>query len=193
MIFKNLCLLVFWTTLALALEGLTHSYADRSNDLIIRVVVMNKSNWYDNWRIMKCLSYIYKHLHFDTKFTVPQPLAHGCLNLLANFANAKWCKNPENWLKPWHMGTILRELSESYLKWKSTRQGLDCYQKSLHSCALEGLGRPESPFSQLGRSQVITQLCPYRWPCMNDWYTWLLGDNLGEHFIAHFPRETLPI
>ena len=34
--------------------------------------------------------------------------------LLANFANTKWCKKPEKWLKPWQMGAHLRVLSESY-------------------------------------------------------------------------------
>ena len=34
--------------------------------------------------------------------------------LVANLAIIKWCKIPEKWLKPWHMGTHLRVLSESY-------------------------------------------------------------------------------
>ena len=34
--------------------------------------------------------------------------------LVANLANTKWCKKPEKRLKPWHMGTHLRVLSESY-------------------------------------------------------------------------------
>ena len=34
--------------------------------------------------------------------------------LVPNLANTKWCKNPENLLKPWHMCTHLRVLSESY-------------------------------------------------------------------------------
>ena len=34
--------------------------------------------------------------------------------LVANLANTKWCKKPEEWLKTWHMGTHLRGLSESY-------------------------------------------------------------------------------
>ena len=34
--------------------------------------------------------------------------------LVANFANTKWCKKPEKWLKPCHMGTHLRELGRSY-------------------------------------------------------------------------------
>ena len=32
--------------------------------------------------------------------------------LVANLANTKWCKKPEKWLRPWHMGTHLRVLSE---------------------------------------------------------------------------------
>ena len=34
--------------------------------------------------------------------------------LVANLANTKSCKKPEKWLKPRHMGTHLRVLSESY-------------------------------------------------------------------------------
>ena len=34
--------------------------------------------------------------------------------LVANLDNIKLCKKPEKRLKPWHMGTHLRELCESY-------------------------------------------------------------------------------
>ena len=34
--------------------------------------------------------------------------------LVMDFANTKWCKKPEKWLKPCHMGTHLWVLSESY-------------------------------------------------------------------------------
>ena len=37
--------------------------------------------------------------------------------LVANLDNAKWCKKPKLWLKPWHMGTHLsaqRELPNEY-------------------------------------------------------------------------------
>ena len=34
--------------------------------------------------------------------------------LVANLANTKWCKKPEIWLKPWHMGAHLRVPSKSY-------------------------------------------------------------------------------
>ena len=34
--------------------------------------------------------------------------------LVANLANTKWCKKPEKWLKPWQMGTQMRELNESF-------------------------------------------------------------------------------
>ena len=34
--------------------------------------------------------------------------------LVANLVNTKWCKKTEKRLKPWHMGTHLRVLSESY-------------------------------------------------------------------------------
>ena len=41
----------------------------------------------------------------------------------------------EKSLKPWHMGTPLRELSESY-PMNTNTTGFKCFQKSLHSCAL---------------------------------------------------------
>ena len=34
--------------------------------------------------------------------------------LVANLTHTKWCKKTEKWLKPWHMGTHLRVLCESY-------------------------------------------------------------------------------
>ena len=34
--------------------------------------------------------------------------------LAANLANTKWCKKHKKWLKPWQMGTHLREFSKSY-------------------------------------------------------------------------------
>ena len=34
--------------------------------------------------------------------------------LVAYLGNTKWCKKAGKWLKPWHMGTHLRVLSESY-------------------------------------------------------------------------------
>ena len=34
--------------------------------------------------------------------------------LVAKFANAKWCKKSEKWLKPWQMGTHLKVLGESF-------------------------------------------------------------------------------
>ena len=34
--------------------------------------------------------------------------------LVTNLTNTNRCKKPEKWLKPWHMGTHLRVLSESY-------------------------------------------------------------------------------
>ena len=45
---------------------------------------------------------------------------HGCgmhltlMLLMANLASTNWCKSPQKWLKPWHMGTHLRVLCKSY-------------------------------------------------------------------------------
>ena len=37
------------------------------------------------------------------------------MQLVTNLVHTKWCKRTEKWLKPWHMGTHLRLLKESYL------------------------------------------------------------------------------
>ena len=65
---------------------------------------------------------------------------------MANLANTKWCKIPEKWLKPWHMGAHLRLLSESYLlktnmrgyKWFSKIVAFLCLGQE-EALALEGL------------------------------------------------------
>ena len=44
--------------------------------------------------------------------------------LLADFANIKWCKKPGKTLKPWHMGTHMKVLSESFLM-NNNMTGLD--------------------------------------------------------------------
>ena len=43
----------------------------------------------------------------------PTSLVLTLMPLVSNLANTKWCKQIEKWLKPWHMGTYLRVLSES--------------------------------------------------------------------------------
>ena len=58
----------------------------------------------------------------------------------ANLANTKWCKKPEKWLKPWHMGTHLRALSESIPTNTSMtvfRWFVDDFKNILHPCALD--------------------------------------------------------
>ena len=67
--------------------------------------------------------------------------------LVANQANTKWCKEPEKWLKPWHMGTHLRVLSESYpvntnitrFRWFSTIVGFLTVLWTKEASAMEGL------------------------------------------------------
>ena len=48
--------------------------------------------------------------------------------LVANFANTQWCKKPEKWLKPLHMGTHLRVLSESILM-STNMTGFRCFSE----------------------------------------------------------------
>ena len=55
--------------------------------------------------------------------------------LVANLANTKWSKKPENW----NPGTwvLIWEYSARAMQWIPTLQGLDSFQKSLHPCALD--------------------------------------------------------
>ena len=48
--------------------------------------------------------------------------------LVPNLANTKWWKIPWKWLKPWHMGTHLRVLSESY-PMITNMTGFRCFSK----------------------------------------------------------------
>ena len=58
--------------------------------------------------------------------------------LVANLVNTKWCKKPGKRLTPWHMGTHLRVLSESYptntnmtgFRWFSKISAFLCFAKS---------------------------------------------------------------
>ena len=45
-------------------------------------------------------------------------------------------KKNEKWLKPWHMGTHLRILGESYLMNTNVKR-FRWFKKSLHPCALD--------------------------------------------------------
>ena len=55
---------------------------------------------------------------------------------MANLANSKWCVNPEKWLKPWHMGTHLKVLCESY-PMNTNMIGFKWFSKILCHCALD--------------------------------------------------------
>ena len=72
-----------------------------------------------NFRVGILFEYIIRLL-------APLPL----MLLVANFANTKSCKKAKKWLKPWHMDTHLRILSESYpMNTGMTRQGLEGFPK----------------------------------------------------------------
>ena len=59
------------------------------------------------------------------------------LMLLVNFASTNWYEKAEKWPKPWHMGTHLRVLSESY-QINTNMTGISMiFRKSLHPCALD--------------------------------------------------------
>ena len=56
--------------------------------------------------------------------------------LVANLANTKWCKTPENWLKLWHMG-----------------RGLAAYASSV------SFGHPEHCFLTVWTPKIFCQVC----------------------------------
>ena len=56
--------------------------------------------------------------------------------LVAILANTKWCKNLETWMKTCHICTHLRVLARAFYR-IPTWQGLDGFQKSSWSCALD--------------------------------------------------------
>ena len=61
--------------------------------------------------------------------------------LVANFAEHKMMQKHEKLLKPWHMGTHLKVLSESY-PMNTNKTGFGWFSKKFpHPCALEGLIR----------------------------------------------------
>ena len=69
---------------------------------------------------LMCLAYFFKVLSMGVCKTRQWEMAGQLVQeltlmlLVANFACTKWCKNPEKRLKPWHIGTHLRVLSESF-------------------------------------------------------------------------------
>ena len=56
--------------------------------------------------------------------------------LVANLAITKSCKNHEKLMKPWQMGTHLRELSKSF-PMNTNMTGFNGFQKALRPCALD--------------------------------------------------------
>ena len=56
----------------------------------------------------------FETIHQITLVKVKSWVALTFMLWVSNFACTEWCKRAEKWLKPWHMGTDLRVLSESY-------------------------------------------------------------------------------
>ena len=72
--------------------------------------------------------------------------------LVANLANKNDAKNTLKWLKPWHMGTHLRVLSESY-PINTNMTGFRWFQKTLHSYSVDesrlSIGRVKCSFQHV--------------------------------------------
>ena len=83
--------------------------------------------------------------------------------LVANFANANWCKKLEKWLKPWQMGTHLKELRESYPM--NTNMTGFRFSKKKKNCALDEI----SLSIEKAKNQPDRQ-----WPTERNHYHWFL-------------------
>ena len=88
---------------------------------------------------------------------------------MANLANTKWCKKPDKWLKPWHIGTHLRVIGESY-PINTNMTGLRiAFQIFLHNCAWD-----KSSLS-IGRVNPFMHV-----PAKSAWLLWLYLYNISN-------------
>ena len=80
--------------------------------LVPQSILIWSTQWSDEYQ-----SILMTKKYFEKYFTVSiegkDPFLTFIL-LVVNLADIKWCKKPEKWLKPWHMGTHLRVLSTSF-------------------------------------------------------------------------------
>ena len=102
--------------------------------------------WYHRWRLGSQL-----------------PVSSGQCMFIKRMSYTKWCKKPEIWLKPKHMGTHLIVLSESY-PMNTNIIGFRWFPKSLLPCTLG----ESSPALERWRECPITS-------CLLIWQdTWLM-------------------
>ena len=76
------------------------------------------------------------HIGMNNKKKYQNKIDLTLMLLVADLANTKWCKNPEKWLKLWHMGTHLKALSESY-PMNTNMIGFKCFSKFFESLCFE--------------------------------------------------------
>ena len=90
-----------------------------------------------------------KHIFWLPQLSLDLLSKHSCLTLMplgADLANTKWCKKTKKWPKPWHMGSHLRVLSESYpINTKMT-----------------GFRTPDERSLSIGRVKTIEILCNHK-------------------------------
>ena len=112
----------FGRKVALALEGLTSEYS------VLTLSIYSNHHcdirrYRDTMAMHERVKYIHlhpkNHSQSESSRRNFRPSEYNCRNLtfmllVTNLANTKWCRKPEKWLKPWHMGTHLRVLSESF-------------------------------------------------------------------------------
>ena len=86
-------------------------------------------------------------------------------------AKTKWCRNTEKWMKPWHMGTHLRVLSDSY-PMNTNMTGFRWFSKIFVS----SIGRARNP--QLTLMLLVANL-------VNSEYlekSWNMTENLANRY-----------
>ena len=84
----------------------------------------------------------------------PEPLT--LMLLVADLAKTKWCKKPGKWLKPWHKGTHLKVLSDSY-QTITIMTGFRCFFKDC--CSLVPLMKVASALEGLNWVLFVSDFC----------------------------------
>ena len=104
--------------------------------------------------------FIRSHISDDESLALRTTSYCSLMLLVADLANTKGCKKAEKWLRPRHMGTHLRVLSESYVM-NTNMIGFRPFSKALYHCALDkntfSIGRVNA-LSNIVRNVVIHYL-----------------------------------
>ena len=99
--------------------------------------------------------------------------------LVANLANTKWWKTPDKWLNPWHMGTHLKVLSESY-PMNTSMTGLRWFSEVFRNlCILALWTKVASTLEGLTLMLLVANLANTKW--WKKLRKWLKPWQMGTH------------